>query len=392
MHVQIPQNDLEAAATVVSNLAERSAGSSPILSNMLLIASEQGVQFRGADNEAMVTVNVNATVLEPGRSTIPAEKFRELVRILPLMSEVSIKEENGRITIECESNVYKLTSIPAEDFPEWPPVTGVTKFQLAQKTLKTLINGSTYALPIKDHRRVLLGVFFELSDHSLRLTATDGKKLARISTSVPEVEGQGAGKIVVPRKLLENVERSLGNEGPVEIEITGTDDSSARQIIFRFNNIVYRCNGIDGNYPDCDAVIPKDFPIIIPLNRDTFDTAIRRAGVTSDDKSKSIILRFENNECVFQSMAHDLGTFRGRLAIDYTAEPLELAFNFQYLHETLSKFSQPEVRMMIKSSKAPVVFKTPEEENRLALMMPIKLSDAQPPPPDDEEAEAEEEI
>lgn len=392
MHVQLPQKDLELAASVVSNLADRGAGPMPVLGYLLIDANEQGVQFRGTDNEAYVSVSCGANVRKPGRATVPADTFRELIKLMPPMGEVDMEEQNGKIDIQCETNQYKLMTLPATEFPDWPSVPGEARFQIAQKTLKNLIDASAYALPTKDHRRVLLGVFFELGDHQLRLTATDGKKLARISAPVPEVEGTQTASIVVPRKLLDNLSKFLGNEGPVEVELCGMEGGrgQARQIVFRFGNIVYRGNGIEGKYPDCDAVIPKEFPIQIDFNRDVFLTASKRAGVVTDDKNKSIILKFDNNACHFHSMAHDLGTFSGKISMDYTGPTIELAFNFQFLNETLGRFSSPELNMLIKNATAPVVFKSRQEETRLSLLMPIKLADLRPAAvgagDDDEEA------
>lgn len=387
MLVKLAQKDLESAATVVSNLVEKSVGPSPILSNLLIEASEQGVQFRGTDNEAMVTVNVNATVEKQGITTIPADTFRELVRVLPPNCEVTLEESKGKVVVRCENNEYNLMTIPADDFPQWPAVAGASKFQIAQKVLKHLIESTAYALPGKDHRRVLLGVYFELGDHTLRLTATDGKKLARISSTVPEVEGKGDAKVIVPRKLLDNLQRNLGNEGPVEVEVSSPESSSGRQISFRFENILYRCNGIEGKYPDCDSVIPKEFPIEIDFNRDVMLQGARRAGVTTDDKNKSIILKLVDNACEFHSMAHDLGTFSGKIPMEYSGSTIEMAFNYQFLVETLSRFGSSELKLLVKSSTAPVVFRSKDEETRLSLLMPIKLADVRPPEPADEEAE-----
>lgn len=380
MHITLAQKDLEQAAMVVSNLADKAASTMPVLSNLLIEATDKGVQFRGTDMETVVHVNVNATVIRPGLTTVPADTFKELVRLMPANSEVSIEESGRKILIACETNEYKLMTLPAEDFPAWESAPHECRFQIGQKTLKALIEATTYALPMKDHRRVLLGVHFEVFDNTLRLTSTDGKKLARMSTNLPELEGASTS-ITIPRKLLDNLTRFLGSEGPVDVEL------SPRQAVFRFANVTYRGNGIDGKYPDCDMVIPKEFPTELMLNRDVFLQATRRAGVVTDEKNKSIILKFANNACEFSSMAHDLGTFSGKIGLDYTAEPVELAFNFQYLIETLGRFTTPEVRMFIKNSKSPVVFRNREEETRLALLMPIKLSDVRPAAmPDDEEA------
>jgi DNA polymerase-3 subunit beta len=382
MNLSLPQKDLEIAANVISNLVERNASSQAVLANVLIDVSESGVIFRGADKESIVTVNLSGTVHAPGRTTVPADTFRDIVNLLPPQSNVTLREHGRQVTVTCEGSEYKLMTDPASDFPEWTAEPGASRFQLSQKVLKYLIESTTYALPAKDHRRVLMGVYFELQNNTLRLTATDGKKLARVSTNIPEVEGEASLSLIIPRKLLENAAKVMGNEGPVDVEL------STRQVSFRIGNTHYRGNAIDGKYPDCDAVIPKDFPTVITLNRDVFLTAARRAGVTADGKTHSIILRFEDGSCHFTSMAHDVGTFNGRVMLDYSGAPMELAFNVQYLLESLSRFANNEVRLHIKNNTAPVVLRSAEDEQRLALLMPIKLADARSAmPPEDEEEE-----
>lgn len=385
MHIQVAQKELETATRVVSGLIDRAASALPITANILIETNERGVQLRGSDSESQVTVNLNASVKKPGRTTVPGDTFGQIVSLLPPMSEVSVEEQNDRVTVTCDANEYKLMTSPADDFPDLAGDPGETRFQMTQKALKNMIDAVVYALPTRDHRKVLLGVFMELRDNKLRMTSTDGQKLARISVSLPEIEGHGTASLVVPRKLLENLSKNMSNEGPVEVEL------SARQIVARFGNVIYRCNAIEGKYPDCDAVIPKDFPQMIPLNRDQFSQATRRAGVVSDDKNKSIILKFDNNGCKFTSTAHDVGSFNGKMSLDYSGPALEIAFNYQFLIDTLGHFDTPEVRMFVKNATAPVVFRGREDEDRIALLMPIKLADARPAPAGGRDGSDEEE-
>lgn len=370
MHIHVPQKDLEIAASAVANLAERSTASNPVLSNALIEATGKGVQFRAADNESMVSVNVEARVEKEGATTIPAETFREIVKNLPPQGEVALEDVGGKVIIRCESNEFNLMTVPADEFPQWQTQAGESKFQVSQKVLRSLIDGTIYALPLKDHRRVLLGIYMELFDNEFRLTATDGKKLSRIFTEVPEIEGKSETSLILPRKLADNILKQLGSEGPVEIEL------SANQVALRFANITYRGMGIDGKYPDCNQVIPKEFPIVLALNRDVFLQAVRRASITSDVSTHSIRLQFEDNRIEFQSEHKSLGTFSGSIPVEYAGERIELAFNYQFLLETLSKFPNPDLRMFVKTQRSPVVFRNADDERRLALLMPIKLNEA----------------
>ncbi|MCB2156974.1 DNA polymerase III subunit beta [bacterium] len=373
MQLNFDQKDLSQASSVVAALLKRASTTLPVLSNLLIDAQDDHAIFLGTDLESMVRVRIpGKTAGGPGKLTLPADKLAELVGLLPAGSSVQIEDLGGQVRVISDTNDYKLVTLPADDYPKWQPETALTRFHLTQKQLKSLIDAVSYAVPAKDHRRVLMGILLELREGTLRATATDGKKLSRMTVPVADIEGEETGRVIVAGKLMDDIRRILGNEGSVDVEI------GQRQVAFKIDNVEFRTNGIDGKYPDCDAVIPRDFPVGVRLNRDSFQAGARRAGVVSDDKSKSIILKLEDNLCHFSSMAADIGTFTGDTQVEYDGPAIEVAFNYQMLIETLNSFSHPDIHLNIKSSQAPCLFKCDEEPDHLCVLMPIKLADIRP--------------
>ncbi len=371
MEITLEQNDLQEASSVVASLLKRSASTLPVLSNMLIDASETDrVLFLGTDLESFVRVRVPATVTGgPSRLTVPADKMAELVGLLPSGTTVRLIDEGGHVRIVCDANEYNLVTLPPDDYPNWQPETPLSRFTITQKQLKALLDGVLYAVPQKDHRRVLMGALMEPQPDGVRLTATDGKKLSRMRVPKTEEEGEGATRAVVSGKLLGDVRRVLGDEGTVIVEL------GQRQVAFLVDHVEYRTNMIEGKYPDCDAVIPREFKHHVRLNRNQFEAAARRAGVVSEDKTKSIILKFEDGRCHFTSMAADVGTFAGDVSVEYDGPQLEIAFNYQLLIETLNSFSHPDIKLNIKSEQSPCVLVCDEEPEHLCVLMPIKLAD-----------------
>jgi len=373
VQLTIEQKDLVQAATVVASLLKRSQTTLPVLSNLLVEAEDGRATFIGTDLESHVTVRVPATVVGgPARLTLPADKLAELVGLLPAGSNVVLKDEGGQVVVTSSSNEYRLVTLPADDYPVWTPDEATASFGVTQKQLKRLIDAIMYALPAKDHRRVLMGALTEVKDMNLRLTATDGKKLSRMSVSLGEVEGNRNTKCVVSGKLLGDIRKILGDEGSVRVEI------GERQAAFLVDNVEYRTNVIEGKYPDADAVIPRDFPFKVRLNREQFKLAARRAGVVSEDRNKSIILKFADNACDFTSMAADVGTFHGKVGVEYDGNPIEIAFNYQLMIETLDSFGHPDIRLNIKSEQSPTILVCDAEPDHLCVLMPIKLADLRP--------------
>lgn len=341
----------------------------PVLSNMLIDCKDGVAVFLGTDQESLVRVRVPVVNEGTGRMTVPADKMTELVSLLPTDAPASLVDKGGHAIIQSETIEYQLVTLPPDDYPRWKSAPTLSTFSVTQKQLKRVLDAILYALPAKEHRRVLTGSLLEIHDGKLRMTATDGKKLSRMSCEVSDLDGDGVLKTVVPGKVLHDLRRNLGDEGSVKVEV------GERQIVLTLDEIEYRTNTIEGKYPDCDAVIPAEFPFEIRLNRDRFQVATRRAGVTSDDKNKSVVLRFHDNSCAFSSAAADVGEFTGDVAVEFEGGPVELAFNYQLAIDTLNSFSHPDIHLKADSQQKPCVFVCDEEPDHLCVLMPIKLSE-----------------
>ncbi|MDX2175233.1 MAG: DNA polymerase III subunit beta [Candidatus Sumerlaeia bacterium] len=369
MRLRLPLKDLQAATAVVAAVATKANTPMPALGNILFIAEKGVVRLEGTDIETQVVATVPGVIEEEGRTTIEAGRLSQLVKLFPAGSDVLLEAKGSKAQITCETNEYKLLTMPVEDFPDWMREPATTRLRIEQKVLRNMLAAVDYAVASgKDGRRVLFGIHVELRDNQLRMTATDGKKLARISVSVGEVDGAGTASITLPIKPAGELRRVLGDSGPIDIEL------SARQISFTMDNITIRTQAIDGKYPDCDAVIPKEFAFEAGFDRDRILSAVRRAGIVANDSNRSIILQFEPGNCVFKSMAYDVGSFSGKAPIEYTGDQIRVGFNCDYLTETLGCFPDPNLKVHLKNSNAPVIFRSAKEPDRLALLMPIKLS------------------
>lgn len=376
MRLRLPQREFLDAVSVVAPLAIKTATPMPLL-NYVLITAEKGlIRLEATDLESHALVTIPGTIEQEGRITIEADRLAAIVKLFPAGSEVSIETQDGKATIRCESNEYNLLTLPSEDFPNWATENPTVRFRIEQRVLRDIIAAVEYATASgKEGRRVLFGVFTEVGDNTLTMTATDGKKLSRMSQNLSEVEGSGAISMIIPRKPLNELRRMLGDQGPVDVAL------SQRQIHFTVDNKIYRTQAIDGKYPDCNAVVPKDKDLTMHavLDRDRFVQAVRRAGVVANDMNRSIRLSLAQDQCEFMSMAYDVGSFSGKMPVKYTAEPIQVAFNYEFLVETVSNFAHSEITMMMKSNNAPVIFRTDKEPNRLSLLMPIKLTSVPTP-------------
>jgi DNA polymerase-3 subunit beta len=362
------EKDILAYATATTQSVANPQSSLPILASILITAQGGGVTFEASDMESCVRCSVQADVLDGGAMTLPAKTFHSIVRELPA-GAVELETTDSVAVITSDSNQYKLTTQTSDDFPSWPDLQATTTISIDQATFNRILNHVTFALPQRDPRKVLLGALFDIKNNELICVATDGKKLGLSRCDLPDVAGVQPTSAIIPQKILNEVHRNLSNEGVVRLLI------GERQVAFEMGNLVYLSNRIDGTFPNYEMVIPREFTREIRFARQTFLNAIRRASIISEERTNSIIMRFEPGRVQFTARTYEVGSYTGSLDVDYDGDAFDIAFNHVYLLEAFRAIESETVIMKVKQNTAPVVFLNPEEEKSIFLVMPIKLTD-----------------
>lgn len=381
MKVSFKRSALANAVALIQNSVSDS-GALPILGNIKLEAESEPVRMTGTDLETFARVTLEGRIEEAGSVTLPGKKLAEIARLLP-DDDVAIVTAGTKATLTCGRSTYQLSTMDADDFPEWPKTEHVSRIVLPQKDLKRILAHTTFAIPQRDPRKVLMGALFTLiPDKGLVCVATDGRKLGKVETQPIEVVGKNSCSAIIPGRALLEVQKAMAEEGEVEIGI------SRRQAVFKTERLEYLTSLVEGNYPNYSAVIPDSFKKRIDLPRAAFDEAVVRAGILAERKFNSIVLSFEKDRIEIQAQTFEAGQFRGEVEISFEGEPFKIAFSHQYLHEVFKIIPDAVVHMEIKDSSAPVVFKFDGDPGTMFLVMPVRMSELEPP--DEEEDEDDE--
>jgi len=367
MKVVFERDALVHATGVVQSLVNPQ-NTLPVLANVLIEAEGETVRFTASDLESCVKCEVSAHVDETGVITLPAKKLVEIVRELP-DAPIAMALDGTSVTIECEKIRQRLCGLDPEDFPRWPEVKPESSLELPQSDLRELIDKIHFAIPTKDPRKVLLGALFEIKDGSLRAVATDGKKLAYIEKPLPGKAKIKSASVIVPHKVLGEISRHLDDEGTVKLTI------GDKQVVFELGTITYVSNKIDGTYPNYELVIPKDFDKEVHIDRAPLAAALRRAAVMSDERSRSVIMKFDENRVEVSAMSFDVGSSKEEIPVDYGFDAVEVAFNWQFLLEVLKCVEEAKVSVKMNKPVSPTIFAPVEASHYRYVVMPIKITE-----------------
>nr|MBA2460139.1 DNA polymerase III subunit beta [Gemmatimonadales bacterium] len=344
----------------------------PILSNILLEATGDGIRLSGTDLDISVSTTVSASVDQEGAITLPARKLVEIVRELPSAAIRLTASGEQRVTIECGRSKFRLLGLPREEFPAFPGVKFEGGWRVASRDLQKLISHVAFAASTEESRPILNGVLWELKPERMRMVATNGHRLARMDIPASPAGGATQADLIVPPKALEQIRRLFGSDEEVEIA------RSENHLGFRSATTQVYTRLIEGPYPNYEQVIPRENDKAATADKAALTAALRRMSIVASDQTHRIRMAFANGSCKLSVQTPDLGEAQEELGVSYEGDPLEIGFNAAYLLEILKFIPTDEVRMTFKAPERaatcePVGWDDPA--SYLTLVMPLRLVD-----------------
>jgi DNA polymerase-3 subunit beta len=351
----------------------------PVLSNILLETAEDGVWMSGTDLDVSIRVKIPAEVTESGSLTAPGKKLQEITRELP-DHPVSISTRSDQIELSCGQARFKLNGLPADEFPALPQVDFESGMEVAGKDLQSLIHHTSFAVSTEESRPILNGVLWEVRDGHMRMVATNGHRLARMTLKVGAADGAGSN-FIVPPAALQQVQRLFKDVDQIQVAWdTSTEGARKNHLGFRSDGVEVFTRLIEGTYPNYEQVIPKDNDKVAVVEKRALESAVRRMAVVASDQTHRIRMTLEDNRMHLNVLTPDLGEGHDELDLSYGGEPLEIGFNATYLLEVLRYMPSEEVRMTFKAPERaatlePSVPEGEDEMDYLCLVMPLRLLD-----------------
>lgn len=343
----------------------------PVLANILLEATKDGLRLSGTDLDISVGTTVPASVDQEGAITLPARKLAELVRELPSAGIRFTTQGEQRVTIECGRSKFKLLGLPREEFPAFPQVAFGSHGKTTARDLQKLVAHVAFAASTEESRPILNGVLWQLTADRMRMVATNGHRLAKMEIPIEGAVGEPA-ELIVPPKALEQIRKLFAPDDEIEI------GRSENHLGFRSASTVVYTRLIEGPYPNYEQVIPRENDKAATAERVALIAAIRRMSIVASDQTHRIRMSFGDGSCKLSVTTPDLGEAQEEITVTYEGEPIDIGFNANYLLEVLKFLPTDEVRLTFKAPERaatvePVGWDDPA--SYLTLVMPLRLLD-----------------
>jgi DNA polymerase-3 subunit beta len=325
MELVVRKNDLLRELQLFQGIVERK-NTIPILANVLMEAKGDEVRLLATDLEVGLRSRCAASVSKDGALTLPAKKFYEIIKALP-ETDVRIEQDKGGVKVAADRFDSRMQTLPLEDFPSVPEGPGRGCAVLPRKGLREMIAKTQFAITGEDTRYFLNGALLVLKDDQMNLVATDGHRLALVTTKreAGEAEkGQEAVRIILPKKTLLELARLLG-EGEDDVKY----ERGENHLFFDVGGRVLISRMIEGQFPAYERVIPKGNDKHIEFERDRLTNAVRRVALLSNERSRAVKFHLENGKVDVTSSSPEVGEATETLPVDYSGASMQICFNAQ---------------------------------------------------------------
>ncbi len=347
----------------------------PILGNVLIEATPEGVTFRATDLDTEIVDRAPAQVERPGATTVSAVMLNEIARKLPdgALVAMSLDAATARLTVQAGRTTFSLATLPREDFPVMASSEYASNFSAPAGALKRLFDKSQFAVSNEETRYYLNGVYMHVASGEdgprLRCVATDGHRLARIDGPLPEGAEDMPG-VIVPRKTVAELLKLLGQAGAEEPIAVSVSETKCR---FATPQVTLTSKVIDGTFPDYARVIPQQNARRLEVDAGDFARAVDRVATVSSERSRAVKLTLDEDRLVLSVHAPDAGAAEEELAVAYGDGPLEIGFNAKYLKEIADQVDHENAVFLFNGPGDAALIREGGDTSAVYVVMPMRV-------------------
>lgn len=370
MEITVSKFELLRELTATQGVVERKT-TIPILSNYLFEAAGDKLSLTATDLDLSLRTSCVAKVKKEGACTIPARKLYDYVRLLP-DADITIRLlENHWVSIRCGRSNTKMVGMAKSNFPGLPVFPSAGAIKIPADVLRSMIAKTGFAIANEESRYTLNGALMVLKPESITMVATDGHRLAHIERSGEKFEGvSGEMKTLIPKKAMDELKTLLDSD--IETIDFAKDEST---LFFRVGPRLLTSRQLTGQFPNYEAVLPKEITKSILVQGDELGGAISRVAQFADERSRAVRLRLEKDELKLSASSTETGESEDSIEVAYNGDAMSIGFNAQYLLDFIKAVGSGEVKVELKDAQSAGQLRPAEGEDYKYryIVMPMRI-------------------
>ena len=369
----VASGELQKALNTVSGVIS-SSQSRPILENFLFELENDLLKITASDGETTLLTSLAVKSESRGKIAVPAKMFQDIIKSFgdqPLTFVVKPNEtqEGGLLEILDEKDNYFIALDNAEDYPELMEFDSAQKVVVPSGVLAEALSNTLFATSNDSLRPVMTGVLFQFGEEETNFVSTDSHRLVVYKRT--DIKNNEPKEFIMPKKPLSIFKNILsGSDDEVVIEF---NENMAK---FSFGEHTWICRLIDGKYPNYSAVVPKENPNVLTINRNLLLSSIRRASIFSSKSTNQVRFKLSGN--ILHLHAEDTeyaNKAEMQIPCEYKGEDINIGFSSKFLTEMLAVLNSEDILIKMSQPNRPGIIEPvdglDEDEHILMLSMPV---------------------
>ena len=361
----------------------------PILGNILFQVEGKRCTVSATDLELSIITSFEANVENEGSITVPA---KAILNFAQYNSDPEVLLETSEGTqLRCTSRRSK-TLIAGEAATEYPTIPGVERknsFILEAEPLLTALHLVTFASAKTSLRPVLSGVYLRAEKGGLVLVATDSYRLSEYKLRA-DIGGEELS-CIIPVKVLDELRSVLAlrkaprktetekeekdtkkdHTTPATVEVT----LNSQQIELHIGSTRLLSRLIEGRFPDYQQILPKSEGTAAILTVRELSTVVKRMHYFAKEVNNNLTFTFGDGQAHITTPQTPLGRDEATIGAEVIGKQSKIALSSSYLLDFLGHLEEENVKVMVEDSMHPAVFRLPNNDVFLHLIMPLRMQE-----------------
>ena len=369
MKINCTKENLHKGLSIIGGIVSKANTSLPILANTLVKTKDGRLELSVTDLEIGITCMVGCKIVTPGEFTVPTRLFLDYVSNLP-GNDINLELTDKNINLSAGDYKAKIAGIEASEFPVIPSIKSEPIGSIGKEDLKDALTKVVFSASLDESRPEISGVYFKFEGQKITLTATDSFRLAECVVNFTP-KGNKDLNIIVPIKTINEVDRILALVEEKEVDIFVEEN----QISFRCGDICVISRLIEGQYPDYQQIIPKEFKTNVLVDRSDIEKALKTSGLFSREGGNDVEVSVKSSAGMLnlKSSAPQVGENNIEVPAEITGDEMSIVFNYKYILDGLSAIGGDKIKISLVGDSSPGVFnKVTGGEGYTYVVMPIK--------------------
>lgn len=344
----------------------------PILNGIKFELTREGLSLMASDSDLTIKSFIPADKIDnisvEGNIIIQSKYILEIIKKMP--GEVIDFEliDDLKIDIYAEGSRYTLNCLNTLDYPQIDLSDNINHININAGDIKKMIRQTIFATSTQESRPLLTGINVKINGNILECIATDSYRLAKktIELDAPYTESVD---VVIPGNNIRELDKIISDEElNVEIHVF------TNKIMFKYDNIIFQSNLLNGTYPNTSNFVPNEFIHIITTDVGNFYSSVDRAAIVTQSKEKNIIkMEVIDDKLIVSSSASEIGKSDNTIHVSRNStEEFSISYSAKYMMDALKTFENGDILILMNTDSKPIVLKSTSDESLIQLILPIK--------------------